>query len=101
MNQVSNSAMQPTRNLSQLLMQRVATVKNQVVAQAIRKDESTVSRIVSGELGIKLDDLQAFLDSLELKVVGKHQICVDRDEFTAYRALAAKYMSKPPELEWE
>lgn len=101
MNPSSEIAAQPARNLSQILMQKIAAVKNQTVAQAIRKDESTVSRIVSGETGIKLDDLQAFLNALDLKCVGKNQVCVDRDEFIAYRALAQKYMSKAPELNWE
>lgn len=101
MDAVSNSAPQPARNLAQLLLQKVAAVKNQTVAQAIRKDESTVSRIVSGETGIKLDDLQAFLAALEMKVVGRNQVCVDRAEYEAYRALAAKYMETSPKLEWE
>jgi hypothetical protein len=35
------------------------------------------------------------------RAVGAHQVCVDRAEFEAYRALAAKYMSKPAELQWE
>lgn len=101
MNEVSNSAPQPTRNLAQVLMQRIASVKNQAVAAAIRKDESTVSRIVSGEAGIKLDDLGAFLGALDMKCVGKNQVCVDREEFIAYRALAAKYMEQSPALKWD
>ena len=101
MNEVSNSAPQPARNLAQILMQRIAAVKNQAVAQAIRKDESTVSRIISGESGIKLDDLGAFLAALDMKVVGRNQVCVDKDEYLSYRSLAAKYMEQAPKLDWE
>lgn len=101
MTEVSNSAPQTSRSLAQFLLQRIATVKNQTVAQAIHKDETTVGRIVSGETGIKLNDLGAFLGALDMKCVGKNQVCVDREEFIAYRALAAKYMEQSPALIWE
>ena len=91
---------QPSRKLSQLILQRLAGVKNYTVAQAINKDESTVSRIVSGESGIKLDDLENFLGALDLKCVGRNQVCVDREEYAAFRALAARYIEQPPKLEW-
>jgi hypothetical protein len=100
MTTLSGTGTQQTRKLSQVLMQRLAAVKNTTVAQAIRKDESTVSRIVSGETGIKLDDLQAFLDSLGYKVVDKNRVCVDAEEFRSYRLLATKYLAQPPELDW-
>ena len=100
MEPVSGSVPHLPRKLSQVLMHKLAAVKNSTVAIAIKKDESTVSRIVSGETGIKLDDLQAFLDSLGYKVVDKNRVCVDAAEYQSYRLLATKYLERPVELDW-
>lgn len=89
------------RTLSHVILHRLARVKNQAVAGAIGKDESTVSRIASGETGIKLDDLEPFLTALSLKVVSQEKICVDRNVFESYRILAAKAMTEPGSLKWE
>lgn len=82
-------------------MQRLASVKNQAVADAIGKDQSTVSRIASGEAGIKLDDLQPFLAALGLKVVGANQVCVDREVYESYRTLARAAINDPAKLTWD
>lgn len=89
------------RNLVQLVLQRLARVKNSRVAEAIGKDESQVSRIVAGDSGIKLADLHAFLAALDLKVVERSKVCVDRAVFESYRTLAAKAMTEPEALQWE
>ena len=90
-----------TRRLLHVIMQRLASVKNQTVGNAIGKDESTVSRIASGELGVKLADLQAFLSALGLKVVDKNQVCIDRDVFNSYRVLAKTALNNPEKLDWD
>lgn len=82
-------------------MQRLAKVKNQRVATAIGKDESTISRIVSGETGIKLEDLQAFLLALDLKCVDTNQICIDRAVYEAYKTLATAALTNPQKLRWD
>lgn len=94
MDQSSISSTHPARTLAQLLMQRIASVKNQAVSLAIKKDESTVSRIVSGETGVKLDDLQAFLRVLGYKVVDADMFCVKRELHLAYKTLAQAGMQK-------
>lgn len=94
MSESSNTPTQPARNLAQLLLQRIAAIKNQAVSSAIKKDESTISRIVSGETGIKLDDLQAFLLVLGYKVVEKNMYCVPRDVHLAYKTLAQEHFNK-------
>lgn len=104
---MSASSREPSakaRIFVQRILQRVANVKNQVVAEAIGKDESNVSRIVSGEIGIKLSDLHSFLDALSLKVVDRNQVCIDVDEYNAMliltqRAMAAKKPIEPKEDE--
>lgn len=97
----SNSPTPSARILLHVLMQRLATVKNQVVSVAIHKDESTVSRIASGESGVKLEDLQAFLGSLGLKVVDSNMCCVDRAVWESYKTLAVAAMTDPRKLEWD
>lgn len=97
----SDTPVQPARNLLQLLMRRIAAVKNQTLSVAIGRDESTVSRIVSGETGIRLTELQAFLDALGVKVVDANQYCVPRDLWEAYRVIAARSFEQPVKLDWE
>lgn len=101
---MAESSQQPSasaRKLVQAVLQKVASVKNQAVAEAIGKDESTVSRIVSGEVGIKLNDLHPFLTALGLKVVGANQVCVDREVYESYRTLARAAINDPAKLNWD
>lgn len=89
------------RNFVQDVLQRLARVKNSAVAEAIGKDESTVSRVASGELGVKLADLQPFLHALGLKCVDAGRVCVDREVYESYKVLAGKALTEPRSLEWE
>jgi hypothetical protein len=89
------------RKTVQVVLQRLATVKNQTVAEAIGKDESTVSRIASGEVGIKLNDLHAFIDALGLKIVDKNQRCIDSSIYEAYKTLATAAINAPSKLDWD
>jgi transcriptional regulator with XRE-family HTH domain len=89
------------RKLVQVILQSLARAKNQAVAEAIGKDESTVSRIASGDTGIKLTDLQPFLSALGLKVVGANQVCVDREVYESYRTLARAAINDPQKLSWD
>lgn len=97
----SATAITDTRRLANVLMRRLASVKNADVGRAIGRDESTVSRIGSGELGIKLDDLQGFLTALNLKVVDINQHCIDKEIFASYKALAKAAMNAPQRLDWD
>ena len=65
---VSENQAATTSNLESLILRRVASVKNSTVAAAIGHDDGHVSRICSGERGLKLAELQPFLDALGLKV---------------------------------
>lgn len=89
------------RNLVQVVLQKLAKAKNATVAEAIGKDESTISRIVSGESGIKLADLQPFLAALGLKVVGAEQVCIDRAIYESYKTLATAALTNPSSLNWD
>jgi hypothetical protein len=79
---MDTSSVTPTpnaRKLAQTILQRLASVKNEEVGRAIGKDHSTVSRISSGEAGVKLNDIEGFLSALGLKVVDVNKCCVDRE----------------------
>lgn len=92
------------RKLSQAILRAVAIVKNQAVADAIQRDDSTISRIVTGESGIKLEDLQPFLACLGFKVVPVGHICVDKDEWHAKETLLRKMIERDhptgPVVDW-
>ena len=89
------------RSFVQDLMQRFARVKNEAIAAAIGKDQSTVSRMASGEIGVKLIDLHPFLQVLGLKCVDVNRVCVDREVYESYKTLATKALTEPKSLDWE
>lgn len=101
---MAESSPQPpasARIFVQDVLQRLARVKNAAVAQAIGKDESQVSRIAAGDLGVKLADLQPFLAALGLKVVDCNRVCVDRDVYESFKTIATKALVEPRSLDWE
>lgn len=106
MSAVSPQPSASARKLLQVILQRVATVKNSTVGDAIGKDESTVSRIVSGESGVRLEVLHPFLAALGLKVVDAGRICIDVEKYNAMlvlakRAIAQEQKVEGPQLDWE
>lgn len=76
--------------LSALILRRLAVVKNGTVANAINHDESHVSRIASGERGIKIDELEAFLAALGISTFESNGaiVTISRKEYDALRELA-------------
>lgn len=89
-----DAASENSRRLLQAVLQRIAVVKNQAVADALGVDDSTVSRIVAGDSGVKLIALHAFLDICGLKAVPKSHICIDTDEWRAKEILLRKLMER-------
>lgn len=81
------------RNLPQIILRRLASKKNQAVAAAMGRDDSYISKISAGDVGIKLEDLGRFLDALDLKVVDKNQVCVSKEIHLSYKTLAAEYLT--------
>lgn len=92
------------RKLSQALLRSIAIVKNQAVADALGCDDSTISRIVSGESGIKLLSLHPFLACLGFKVVPVGHVCIDAVEWQAKETLLKKLMERDtpvgPQVDW-
>ncbi len=93
---------QGSRKFASIILRRLAAVKNVTVSEAMGCHETTVGRIASGEQGIKIADLDKFLTALNLKIVDANRICVNVDEYEAYRRLAKVYMTQPEKtLEWD
>lgn len=79
-----------TDALHSLILRRLAAVKNEHVAQAIGHDESHVSRIGTGDRGVRLVELGAFLEALGLKVieVGGDSVTIPAEKLRALKVLA-------------
>jgi hypothetical protein len=75
--------------LTHLLLRRAADLKHEAIALAIKKDVSTVSRILSGENGVMIDYLEVFLDAFGLKVVEKDSVSIRPEMHQSLRVFSA------------
>jgi len=82
-----------SRTIAGVILHRLNNVKRSTVADAMHKDESTVSRIVMGGQGVLVEDLEGFLAAINLKIVDISQPTIDPEEFNACRALAKRYLT--------
>jgi|GEM_PF-3395826 len=90
------------RSRAFMLVQKAASTPYKRIAAKLNKDESVISRIVSGEVGIKIHDIHDFVDALDHKIVPKTHVCVDREEYWALQVLAGRrpQLQKAPKLLW-
>lgn len=68
------------------IAQRMAAISGKPISKA------AVGHWFSGESGITLENLCAFLQAMELKVVDLNEVCVPKDEHDAMETMAFKYM---------
>ena len=85
-----------TRNIEQEVLRAIAERGVGTVAQRIGLDDSSVSRIISGQQGIKLEHLEPFLRSLGMRIITTEAeiVAMPADELEALRVLAMKGLSK-------
>lgn len=97
------SARSESRPQASVIAERLRNAKGLAVSSALGKSDSWARKVLDGESGVLLDDLPGLLKELGLRVVGVDRVCVPRDEYQAYRALAAQYLKQPQRLEedWE
>lgn len=78
--------------LESMILRRAGDATYTKVADAIGKDVSTVSRVFSGQSGVQLVDLEAFLAALGLQVVevGGDSVTITAEEYHALQVLARK-----------
>ena len=99
----SASVHSESRANTSVVAERMRNAKRTALSLACGKSETWASKILDGESGVMLNDLPTLLKELGLRVVGIDRVCVPRDEYQAYRALAAQYLKQPQRLEedWE
>lgn len=97
------AASQESRAPTSVIHERARNAKRAALSAALGKSDTWASKVLDGESGVLLDDLPGFLKELGLRVVGVDRVCVPKDEYLAYRALAAQYLKQPQRLEedWE
>lgn len=78
--------------LESLILRRAGEATHVKVANAIGKDQSTMSRIFAGSTGLNIADLEKFLDALGLSVVelGGDVVHISAQEYRALQVLARK-----------
>lgn len=96
MNASSQTTPATPSRLSSEIMRRAAGVKNTVIGAAIGHDDGHVSRILSGERGLRLDELEPFFLSLGLYVIESdgEMVQVSADKLAALKLLAREALAK-------
>lgn len=84
-----------------LLRERFDSEKDSVIESAMNKGESWAKKVGSGASGVMLDDIPSLIDALNLRIVDKGKVCVDREVYEAYRALARAAVTDIKKLDWE
>lgn len=67
------------------------------VARALGKDPATLSRVLSGEIGIRLPDLESFLLAIGLKAVDADAHVLDDVEYRFLRHAGRKVLTDEEE----
>lgn len=80
-----------TKSLRQI-SQRFAKHTLTELCTALGKDDSTVSRIRSGESKLTVEEFCRLLQFLGLKVVETQRVCVDRQTYESMAHMVAKAM---------
>ena len=70
-----------SRKTLQALVRRCARMSVAELGAAIEKDESTASRVRSGEAKLTLEEFSKLLTAIGCKVVDKSKVCVDPQVF--------------------
>ena len=92
-----------SRPSASVIEERMRNSKGAALSAALGKSDSWARKVLDKECGVTIDDMPRLLKELGLRVVGVDRVCVPRDEYQAYRALAAQYLKQPQrrEEDWE
>lgn len=80
---------------------RLREAKLSAVDSAVGKADSWAKKILSGDCGVLLEDIELFLGALDLKAVDVSKVCVDRATAEAYEQIAKRAMAKETTLLWD
>lgn len=93
MNASSDTPAPITRKSSQVLLASLARMSLDTISKAIAKDDSTSSRVRSGEARVTLGEFCDLVDAAEMKLVDRDRVCVHRKKYEALVTIAAAAMS--------
>jgi transcriptional regulator with XRE-family HTH domain len=71
----------PSRKALQAILRRLARMSLSEIAAAIQKDESTASRLRSGEAKLTVEEFAALIAAIGCKLVDQRKTCVDPEVF--------------------
>lgn len=83
---------EPSRKIAQEVLKRLARLPLAEIAKAIDKDDSTASRLRSGEARLTVGEFASLLAAIGCKVVDKDRVCVDRKTYEAMAHINARAM---------
>lgn len=78
-----------------VLSTRLSKVALEEIARALGCDDTTASRVRSGERARSVMDLAKLIPLCGLKLVDKDKVCVDRPTYDAMTLIASKAMANP------
>lgn len=78
---VSPIPLDQSRKTLQAVVRRLARMSVADIGTAIEKDESTASRVRSGEAKLTLEEFAKLLSAIGCKVVDQGKVCVDPQVF--------------------
>lgn len=84
-----------------VIAERLRSAKRASIASALGKSDSWVDKVLNGESGVMLQDIQPLLEALILKAVDKSKVCVDKDIYQSLRHISGAALEAPHKLEWE
>lgn len=102
MSEATLSQVNPPRGTKRgAVRDRLKEAKLASVDSAVGKGDSWAKKVLAGDNGVMLDDMEPFLAALGLKIVDASKVCVDRATAQAYETIAKRAMAKESTLIWD
>lgn len=101
MSEVSVAGSESSLRKDGVIAERLRSAKRTATANALGKSDSWVDKVLNGECGVMLSDVQALMDVLHLKPVDKNKVCVDKEIYMSLKSIAGAALEAPQKLEWE
>lgn len=81
-----------SRKFETLILRKIADIKQVEVAKRLDASETLVSRIISGERRLKLDEIYDFLAAIDFSIIERdgEGVTLTEAEYEALRTLARK-----------
>lgn len=80
-------------NFAQEFARRLARLGLDVIARAIRKDDTSACKVRSGEQRCTIGEFCALIEACGLKMVDRDKVCVDRRAYESMTYIASKALS--------